>query len=89
MGLNPSGQSWSTSLHNHAPRIAAKDLFVVPTIGFFQLYILVIIRLVRRELALLNVTRHPRAEWIAQYQQLPPRPSHFKYRVAARIHNAR
>jgi hypothetical protein len=45
----PSGQSWDTFLHNHAPHIAAMDLFVVPTIGFIQLYVLVIVRLARRE----------------------------------------
>src|SRR6266513_2982408 len=62
----PSGQSWGTFLHNHAPHIAAMDLFVVPTIGFIQLYVLVIVRLARRELAWINVTAHPTAEWIAQ-----------------------
>jgi transposase InsO family protein len=62
----PPGQSWSTFLHNHAPQIAAMDLFVVPTIGFVQLYVLVIIRLARRQLVGISVTRHPRAEWIAQ-----------------------
>jgi hypothetical protein len=34
----PSGQSWST---NHMPHIAAMDLFVVPTISFNLLYVLV------------------------------------------------
>jgi transposase InsO family protein len=63
---DPSGQSWSTFLRNHASQIAAMDLFVVPTIGFVQLYVLVIVRLARRELALVNVTRHPTAKWIAQ-----------------------
>jgi transposase InsO family protein len=63
---DPSGQSWSTFLRNHAPRIVAMDLFVVPTIGFVQLHVLVIVRLARRELAWINVTRHPTAEWIAQ-----------------------
>jgi transposase InsO family protein len=63
---DPSGQSWSTFLRNHAPRIAAMDLFVVPTIGFVQLYVLVIVRLTRRELVWINVTRHPTAEWIGQ-----------------------
>src|SRR6478672_9436035 len=29
----PPGQEWRTFLHNHAPEIAAMDLFVVPTIG--------------------------------------------------------
>ena len=47
---NPSGQRWSTFLRNHGPQIAAMDLFVVPTIGFVQLYVLVIVRLARREL---------------------------------------
>ena len=61
-----SGQSWGTFLRNHAPHIAAMDLFVVPTIGFIQLYVLVIVRLARRELVWVNVTRHPTAEWIAQ-----------------------
>jgi transposase InsO family protein len=63
---DPSGQSWGTFLRNHALHIAAMDLFVVPTIGFIQLDVLVIVRLARRELALINVTRHPTAEWIAQ-----------------------
>jgi hypothetical protein len=55
----PFGQSWRTFLRNHAPHIAAMDLFVVPTIGFVQLYVMVIVRLARRELAWINVTRHP------------------------------
>jgi hypothetical protein len=42
------------------------DLFVVPTIGFVQLYVLVIVRLARRELVWISVTTHPTAEWIAQ-----------------------
>src|SRR6266545_8219660 len=62
----PSGQSWGTFLRNHMPHIAAMDLFVVPTIGFIQLYVLVIVRLARRELVSINVTAHPTAEWIAQ-----------------------
>jgi len=63
---HPSGQSWRTFLRNYAPQIAAIDLFVVPTIGFVQLYVLVIVRLARRELVWVNVTRHPTAEWVAQ-----------------------
>ena len=34
---------WGTFLRNHAPHIAAMDLFVVPTIGFDLLYGLVIV----------------------------------------------
>jgi hypothetical protein len=42
------------------------DLFAAPTIGFIQLYVVVIVRLDRGELAWINVTAHPTAEWIAQ-----------------------
>ena len=59
-------QGWRTFLRNHAPDIAAMDLFVVPTIGFDLLYAFVIVRLDRRELVWINVTRHPTAEWIAR-----------------------
>ena len=52
----PCGQSWGTFLRNHLPQIAAMDLFVVPTIGFNLLYVLVIVRLARRELVWINVT---------------------------------
>jgi hypothetical protein len=63
---DPSSQGWGAFLRNHAPRIAAIDLFVVPAIGFNLLYVLVIVRLARRELVWINVTAHPTAEWIAQ-----------------------
>jgi hypothetical protein len=33
----PPSQEWRTFLRNHAPDIAAMDLFVVPTIGFRML----------------------------------------------------
>src|SRR5262249_22481982 len=38
-------QGWRTFLRNHAPDIAAMDLFVVPSIGFNLLYTLIIVRL--------------------------------------------
>jgi hypothetical protein len=52
-------------LRNHAPDIAAMDLFVVPTLGFDLLYAFVVVRLDRRELVWINVTATPTAEWIA------------------------
>jgi transposase InsO family protein len=55
----PPSQGWGTFLRNHAPDIAAMDLFVVPTIGFDLLYAFIIIRLDR------SVTANPTAEWIA------------------------
>jgi hypothetical protein len=62
----PPSQGWRTFLRNHAPDIAAMDLFVVPTIGFDLLYALVIVRLARRDLVWINVTSNPTAEWIAR-----------------------
>jgi len=44
----PPSQGWRTFLRNHAPDVAAMDLFVVPTTGFDLLYAFVIVRLDRR-----------------------------------------
>jgi transposase InsO family protein len=62
----PPAQGWSTFLRNHAPNIAAMDLFVVPTIGFELLYAFVIVRLDRRNLVWVGVTTNPTAEWIVR-----------------------
>ena len=52
----------------------------VPTIGFDLLYVLVIVRLARRDLVWINVTTNPTAEWIARqvteafpWNEAPPR----------------
>ncbi|MGB8710592.1 MAG: integrase core domain-containing protein, partial [Methyloceanibacter sp.] len=62
----PPSQGWLTFLRNHAPNIAATDLFVVPTIGFDLLYVFIIVRVERRDLVWINVTANPTAEWIAR-----------------------
>jgi transposase InsO family protein len=62
----PPSQGWRTFLRNHAPDIAAMDLFVVPTVGFELLYAFVIVRLDRRELVWISVTTNPNAEWVAR-----------------------
>src|ERR1700704_2441860 len=62
----PPSQGWRTFLRNHAPDIAAMDLFLVPTIGFDLLYAFVIVRLDRRDLVWINVTANPTAEWVAR-----------------------
>lgn len=61
----PRSQGWKTFLRNHAPGIAATDLFVVRTISFKLLYGLVILRHARRRLVRIAVTSNPTAEWIA------------------------
>jgi transposase InsO family protein len=62
----PPSQGWRTFLRNHAPDVAAMDLFVVPTIGFDLLYAFIIVRLDRRDLVWINVTTDPTAEWVAR-----------------------
>jgi hypothetical protein len=48
----PPSHGWRTFLRNHAPDIAAMDLFVVPTIGFDRLYAFVIVKSRRRFLGM-------------------------------------
>ena len=64
---------WRTFLRNHAPDIAAMDLFVVPTLTFDLLYALVIVRLGRRDLVWINVYCEPNRgmDCTADYRSLP------------------
>ncbi len=81
----PPSQRWRTFLRNHAPDIAAMDLFVVPTIGFNLLYAFVIVGLGRRALVWVNVTTNPTAEWIArQLTEAFPWGEAPKYRIRDR-----
>src|SRR5258708_17288711 len=62
----PPSQGWRTFLRNHAPDGGIMALFVVPTTGFDLLYVLVIVRLARRDLVWIDATPHPTAEWVAR-----------------------
>src|SRR4029077_8490722 len=62
----PPSRGWRTFLRNHAPEVAATDLFVVPTISFRMLYGFVMVRLDRRALVWSSVTTNPTAEWVAR-----------------------
>jgi transposase InsO family protein len=62
----PPSQSWRTFLTNHAGQIMAADLFVVPTVTFRLLFVLVILAHERRRIIHADVTAHPTAGWIAQ-----------------------
>ena len=60
----PSSQTWRTFLRNHAHHLWAADLFIVPTLTFKILYVLVFIAHGRRELVHVNVTANPTAAWV-------------------------
>ena len=78
-------QGWRAFLSNHAPDIAAMDLFVVPTIGFKLLYGFVIVRIHRRDLVWINVTTNPTAEWVArQITEAFPRDGAARYMIRDR-----
>jgi hypothetical protein len=59
MRRGPPTQGWRAFLRNHAPDMAAMDLFVVPTIGFKLLYGFVIVRIDRRDLGWINGHNRP------------------------------
>ena len=86
----PPSQGWRTFLRNHAPDIAAMDLFVAPTIGFDLLYGLVITRLARRDLVWINVTSNPTAEWITRQitEAFPWDAPHYLIRDRDRVYGA-
>jgi transposase InsO family protein len=87
----PPSQGWRTFLRNHAPDIAAMDLFVVPTIGFNLLYAFVIVRLDRRDLVWIKVTANPTPEWVArQITEAFPwdEPPHYLIRDRDRIYGS-
>jgi transposase InsO family protein len=62
----PPSQTWRTFLTNHAIQILAADLFVVPTVRFRLLFVLVIFAHERRQIVHVAVTDHPTAAWTAQ-----------------------
>src|SRR4026209_1074944 len=62
----PPSQTWRTFLTNHANQIMAADFFVVPTVTFRLLFVLVILEHDRRRLVHVAVTEHPTAAWTAQ-----------------------
>jgi hypothetical protein len=62
----PPSHTWRTFLSNHASQIVATDLFVVPTITFRLLFVLVMLAHDSRRIAHVAVTDHPTAAWTAQ-----------------------
>jgi len=82
----PPSQEWRTFLCNHAPDIAAMDLFVVPTIGFSPALRLRDRPPHRRDLVWINVTTNPTSDWIArQMTEAFPWDDAPKYLIRDRI----
>ncbi len=62
----PPSQTWRTFLTNHASQIMAADFFVVPSVTFRLLFVLIILAHDRRRIVHVAVTEHPTAAWTAQ-----------------------
>jgi putative transposase len=62
----PPSQTWRTFLANHVDQMVAADFFVVPTVAYRLLFVLVILAHQRRRIVHLAVTAHPTALWTAQ-----------------------
>ncbi len=57
---------WETFLRNHMNCIASVDFFVVPTVTFKVLFVLVVLSHARRHVVHFGVTTKPTAEWTAR-----------------------
>jgi transposase InsO family protein len=62
----PPSPTWKTFLTNHVQDLVALDFFVVPTVMYKVLFVLLILAHHRRRVVHFNVTEHPTAEWTAQ-----------------------
>ena len=62
----PPSQTWRTFLTNHVGQIVAADFFVVPTVTYRLLFVLVLLAHDRRRILHVAVTAHPTAAWTAQ-----------------------
>jgi transposase InsO family protein len=61
----PPSQTWRTFLANHVDQIVAADFFVVPTVTYRLLFVLVILAHRRRRVVHVGVTAHPTPAWVA------------------------
>jgi putative transposase len=62
----PPSQTWRTFLTNHVGQIVAADFFVVPTVAYRLVFVLVLLAHDRRRILHVAVTAHPTAAWTAQ-----------------------
>jgi putative transposase len=62
----PPSQTWRTFLTNHIGQIVAADFFVVPTVTYRLVFVLVLLAHDRRCIRHVAVTAHPTAAWTAQ-----------------------
>jgi len=58
--------TWRSFLRNQAAGIAAIDMFVVASVSFRLLYVMIILAHDRRKIVRFDVTEHPTAAWLSR-----------------------
>jgi putative transposase len=62
----PPSPTWKAFLKNHVNDLVSIDFFIVPTIRFKLLFVLVVLAHARRKVIHCNLTENPTAHWTAQ-----------------------
>ena len=65
-GRPSPSQTWRTFLANHIGQVVAADFFVVPTVTYRLLFVLVLLAHDRRRVVHVAITGHPTSAWTAQ-----------------------
>jgi transposase InsO family protein len=65
-GTGSSSPTWKAFLEKHVKDLVSIDFFVVPTVRFKILYVLIVLAHERRRIVHFNVTAHPTVQWTAQ-----------------------
>jgi hypothetical protein len=63
----PPSPTWRSFLKNHVGTLASMNFFVVPTVTLQLLYIFIVLRHDRRQVAHFNITTQTTAAWVAQH----------------------
>jgi putative transposase len=83
----PPSQTWRTFLRNHIGQIVAADFFVVRTVTYRLVFVLVLLAHDRRRIRHVAVTAHPTAVWTAQQlREAFPRDEAPRYLIHDRDH---
>jgi putative transposase len=83
----PPSQTWRTFLTNHRTPWMAADFFVVPTVTYRLLFVLVLLAHDRRRIVHVAVTAHPTSAWTAQQlREACPWDSAPRYLIRDRDH---
>ena len=62
----PSPPTWRSFLENHVGDLVSIDFFVVPTVSFKLLFVLIFLAHERRQIVYFNLTEHPSEDWTAR-----------------------